>query len=145
MCNTTEKKHKGISLLETVTAATILATAVMTVCGLSAKGLRSVRLNQEQEKAWDYLDRQLVLIDTSGVATLAEAGTASGEIESFDGRLWRWTAEAAETELTGLYDVKVQVEWLSNKRLKQVTCCTRLCGQPAALDETNTLSQGTAE
>jgi predicted peroxiredoxin len=36
-------KYKGVSLLETVVAAAILSGAVMTVCGLSAKGLRSIR------------------------------------------------------------------------------------------------------
>jgi type II secretion system protein I len=137
-------KHRGISLLETVAAATILATAVMTVCGLSAKGLRSVRLNQEQEMAWDFLDRQLVLIDTVGVEVLAETGSAAGHIQSFDGRLWQWTAQAEAAETAGLYDVQVRVEWLSGNRPKQITCRTRLCGEPAALDETTPASQGAA-
>ena len=85
-------KRKGVSLLETVIAAAILAGAVMTICGLSAKGLRSIRLNQEYEKAWDYLDRQLVLIDTAGVEILTEGTSASGQFESFDDRNWQWTA-----------------------------------------------------
>lgn len=128
-------KRSGVSLLETVVAATILAGSVMTVCGLSAKGLRSVRANQEYEKAWDYLDRQLVLIDTAGVGIFAEGTSASGEFESFDGRIWKWTAQAEETELLGLYDVIVQVNWLSGGRARQVRCHTRLSGQAAMLDE----------
>lgn len=128
-------KRKGISLLETVAAATILAGSVMTICGLSARSLRSIRLNQEYEKAWDYLDRQLVLIDTTGVEVLAEGTTASGEFESFDGRMWHWTAQAEESELVGLYDVVVQVEWASAGKSKKVRCQTRLCGQPGSLDE----------
>ncbi len=136
-------KRKGVSLLETVVAAAILAGAVMTVCGLSAKGLRSVRLNQEYEKAWDYLDRQLVLIDTAGVEVLAKGASASGQFESFDGRTWRWAAQAEETELLGLYDVIVQVEWLSGERPRQIRCHTRLCGEPASLDETEESSETT--
>ena len=137
-------KRKGVSLLETVVAAAILAGSVMTLCGLSAKGLRSIRLNQEYEKAWDYMDRQLVLIDTAGVEILTEGTSASGQFESFDGRTWSWTAQAQESELAGLYDVIVQLEWMSGGRPKQIRCQTRLCGQPASLDETEESSQ-TAE
>lgn len=136
-------KHKGISLLETVAAAAILAAAVMTVCGLSAKGLRSIRLNQEHEKAWDYLDRQLVLIDTAGVDILAESGATSGQIESYDGRLWRWVAQAQETEYAGLYDVVVQIEWMSMGQPKRIACSTRLSGEPATIEEEDTGSAGT--
>ena len=134
-------KRKGVSLLETVVAATILAGAVMTICGLSAKSLRSIRLNQEYEKAWDYMDRQLVLIDTAGVEILAEGTSASGEFKSFDDRIWSWVAQAEESELTGLYDVIVQLEWMSGGRPKQIRCQTRLCGQPASLDEIEESSQ----
>lgn len=128
-------KRKGVSLLETVAAAAILAGAVMTICGLSAKGLRSIRLNQEYEKAWDYLDRQLVLIDTAGVDVLSEGTSETGQFESFDGRLWQWTAQAEESDIIGLYDVIVQVDWMSAGKPKQIRCQTRLCGQPGSLDE----------
>ena len=134
-------KRKGISLLETVVAASILAGSVMTVCGLSAKSLRSIRLNQEHEKAWDYVDRQLVLIDAAGVEVLAESASATGQFESFDGRTWSWTAQAQESELAGLYDVIVQIDWMSAGRPKQIRCQTRLCGQPGSLDETEASSQ----
>ncbi len=137
-------KRKGVSLLETVVAAAILAGSVMMVCGLSAKGLRSIRLNQEYEKAWDYMDRQLVLIDTAGVEILTEGTSASGQFESFDGRIWQWSAQAEESELAGLYDVIVQLEWMSGGRPKQIRCQTRLCGHPGSLDETEESSQ-TAE
>ena len=136
-------KQKGVSLLETIVAAAILAGSVMVVCGLSAKGLRSIRLNQEYEKAWDYLDRQLVLIDTAGVGILAEGTSASGQFQSFDGNTWNWTAQAQESALAGLYDVIVQVEWMSAGRPKQIRCQTRLCGQPGSLDETEESSQAT--
>lgn len=129
-------KRKGISLLETVIAAMILSTVVMTVCGLSAKGLRSVRLNQEYEKAWDYLNRQLVLIDTAGVDVLVQGASTSGQFESFDGRLWQWTAQAQATELTDLYDVVVRLEWISGGQLRHIQCRTRLCGQPTMVEET---------
>ena len=44
-------RHKGVSLLETVLAASLLGGVVMTICGLSAGSLRSIQLNQEYEKA----------------------------------------------------------------------------------------------
>lgn len=128
-------KNRGVSLLETVVAAAILAGSVMTICGLSGKGLRSIRLNQEYEKAWDYLDRQLVLIDTAGVDILSKGSSASGQFESFDGRAWHWTAQAEESDVVGLYDVIIQIEWMSAGKPKQIRCQTRMCGQPGSLDE----------
>ncbi len=137
----TGMKSKGVTLLETVVAAAILAGSVMTVCGLSAKSLRSIRLNQEYERAWDYLDRQLVLIDTAGVEVLAEKTSTTGQFTSYDGRIWNWEAQAQESELTGLYDVFVRVQWESAGRSKHIQCQTRLCGEPVILDNSETPSQ----
>lgn len=105
------------------------------VCSLSGRSLRSVRLNQEYEKAWDYVNRQMVLIDEAGVAALQEAGgTLGGQFESNDGRMWKWSAQVKETEIEGLYDVFVSVEWPSSARIRKVTCQSRLAGEMAMMD-----------
>lgn len=133
--------RRGVSLLETVLAASLLGGAVMTICGLAAGSLRAVRLNQESEKAWDYIERQLALIDMVGVDTLQKSGQKGGQFESLDGRVWRWTVEVSESEITSLYDVAIRVEWEGGGRQRRVECKTRLCGKALAEDEEQTTTE----
>ncbi len=135
MKNNKPHKQSGISLLETVLAASLLGVAVMTVCSLSAGSLRAVRLNQEHEKAWDYIERQLVLIDMAGVDALRQSGQTSGFFTSQDGRQWRWSAQIAETGITALYDVTLSMEWDGGGRPRRVQCRTRLCGKPSMVED----------
>ncbi|HOK95493.1 MAG TPA: hypothetical protein PK052_05795 [Anaerohalosphaeraceae bacterium] len=139
-------KKKGVSLLETILAAAILSGAVVTVCGIGGRSLRSMRLNQEYEKAWDYLNRQLVLIDQAGPDVLLQSGQLSGQFASADGRQWKWTAAVEKSSITNLYDVAVRMEWPSGSRICQVQCHTRLCGRGAALEmpEENTAGQSSS-
>jgi len=135
MQKTEYHRQLGISLLETVLAASLLGIAVMTVCSLAAGSLRAVRLNQEYEKAWDYIERQLVLIDMAGVDTLRQSGQTSGFFTSQDGRQWRWTAQIAETGIAALYDVTLSMEWDGGGRPRRVQCRTRLCGKPTTVED----------
>ena len=146
---TDSHKRRGVSLLETVLAASLLGGAVMTVCSLAAGSLRSVRLNQEYEKAWDYIERQLVLIDIAGVDVFRQSGQTGGQFESLDGRTWRWNVDVLESEITSLYDVAIRVEWDGGGgQLRRVECRTRLCGKATVVDEQITedasQTQGTA-
>lgn len=131
----TQYRCSGISLLETVLAASLLGVAVMTVCSLAAGSLRAVRLNQEYEKAWDYVERQLVLIDMAGVDTLRQSGQTSGQFVSQDGRQWRWNVQIAESGITALYDVTLSMEWESGSQPRRIQCRTRLCGKPTAVED----------
>lgn len=135
MQKTGDHRKSGISLLETVLAASLLGVTVMTVCSLAAGSLRSVRLNQEYEKAWDYIERQLVLIDTAGVDVLRQSGQTTGFFTSQNGRSWRWTAQIAETDITSLYDVTLTMEWDGGGRPRRVQCRTRLCGKPTTVED----------
>ncbi|MHC5082451.1 MAG: type IV pilus modification PilV family protein [Planctomycetota bacterium] len=128
-------KRKGVSLLETIMAAAILSGSVMMVCSLSGRSLRSVRLNQEYEKAWDTVNRQMVLIDEVGVESLVEVGGLNGQFKSPDGQSWQWTAQAEETEIEMLYDVVVEVQWLSGGRVCSVQCQSRLVGEVVEIQE----------
>lgn len=147
---TDRHKRRGVSLLETVLAASLLGGAVMTVCGLAAGSLRAVRLNQEYEKAWDYIERQLVLIDIAGVDVFRQSAQTGGQFESLDGRTWRWNVDVLDTEITSLYDVAIRVEWEGSGRPRRVECRTRLCGKATVVDEemtedtSQTQTQGTA-
>lgn len=125
----------GISLLETVLAASLLGGSIMTICGLSASSLRAVRLNQEYEKAWDYIERQLTLIDLVGVEAMRQSGQTGGQFESLDGRIWRWSVEILDTGITSLYDVIIRVEWDASSRLHRIECRTRMTERAGVVDE----------
>jgi hypothetical protein len=133
----TANRHfrSGVSLLETVLAASLLGGAVMTVCGLSAGSLRAVRLNQESEKAWDYVERQFTLIDMAGVEAFRLSGQSGGQFESLDGRLWRWTVMISDTGITSLYDVAIRIDWDSGGKRRQIECRTRMTARAAVVDE----------
>lgn len=137
--------RSGVSLLETVLAASLLGGTVMTVCGLSAGSLRAVRLNQESEKAWDYVERQFTLIDMAGVEVFRQSGQSSGQFESLDGRLWRWTAEISDTGITSLYDVAIRIDWDSGGKRRQVECRTRMTVRAAVVDEAQTTESTDAQ
>lgn len=127
--------RRGISLLETVLAASLLGGVVMTVCGLSAGSLRSIRLNQEYEKAWDYIERQLTLIDLVGVQAFAQSGQRGGQFESLDGRIWHWDVQINEVGITALYDVVIRLQWQENGQTRQLACQTRMTSRVATVDE----------
>ena len=136
----TANRHfrSGISLLETVLAASLLGGAVMTVCGLSANSLRAVRLNQEYEKAWDYVERQITLIDMAGVEVFRQSGQTGGQFESLDGRVWRWTVDIRDTGITSLYDVGMRVEWDGGGKRRLIESRTRMTARAAVVDQTQT-------
>jgi type II secretory pathway pseudopilin PulG len=119
--------HQGFSLIETLVAAGLLATATVTVCTLGAKSLSSLRVHQEYEKAWDILDRQMVLIEQIGVQTLVNNPNASGVInDQQSGQQWRWQAEVEPLEIENLYSLSMTLEWVSDYTTRRIQCDTRL-------------------
>lgn len=136
-------RRRGVSLLETVLAASLLGGVVMTICGLSAGSLRSVRLNQEYEKAWDYIERQLTLIDLVGVQAMQQRGQTGGQFESLDGRIWHWNVQIAETGITSLYDVVMRLEWEESGRVRRLECQTRMTARMATVDQTQAATEMT--
>lgn len=118
---------KGFSLIETLVAAGLLATATVTVCTLGAKSLSALRVHQDYEKAWDILDRQMVLIDQLGVQSLVNNPNVSGTIDDpQSGQQWRWQVAAESLGLENLYAVTMTLEWMSDGKLRRIQCDTRL-------------------
>lgn len=133
--------RRGISLLETLLASALLGGVIMTACGLSAGSLRAVRLNQEYEKAWDYIERQLTLIELVGVQAIQQAGQTGGQFESLDGRIWHWDVQIIETGITSLYEVVIRLQWDQGGRRRQVACRTRMTARTATLDATQAATE----
>jgi hypothetical protein len=118
---------KGFSLIETLVAAGLLATATVTICTLGAKSLSSLRVHQDYEKAWDMLDRQMVLIEQLGVGTLVNTPNASGVInDQQGGQQWQWRVSAEPLEIERLYRLTMTLEWISDGKVRRIQCDTRL-------------------
>ena len=118
---------KGFSLVEVLAASVLLGGAVVVLCGLSARSLEAVRLNREYERAWDLLDRQLIMVDEVGLESFLEEGRNSGLIkDAVSGRKWQWTAQVEEIDITGVYDVTLRIQWDSGGRCRSVSGQTRL-------------------
>jgi Tfp pilus assembly protein PilV len=119
--------HRGFSLIETLVAAGLLATATVTICTLGAKSLSSLRAHQDYEKAWDILDRQMVLIEQLGVQTLVNNPKASGVInDQQSGQQWQWRVSVEPLEIERLYSLSMTLEWVSDGKARRIQCDTRL-------------------
>lgn len=118
---------KGFSLIEVLVAAAILSGAVVTICALSVRSLEALRIHQEYERAWDVLERQLVLIDQIGITSFASNPQMSGVIDdASSGKKWQWRLEVEKQLIAELYDVKMSLQWESDGRMRQIRCDTRM-------------------
>jgi prepilin-type N-terminal cleavage/methylation domain-containing protein len=139
-------RNSGFSLIEVMVAAGLLATVTVTVCTLGAKSLASMRVCQEYEKAWDVLDRQMVLLEQIGVANLASRSNLSGVIDDPQSQIqWKWQMNIELLDVEELYALTLTVEWISEGKVRRVQCDTRLrAGQDVQPSETTTSSSSSA-
>jgi prepilin-type N-terminal cleavage/methylation domain-containing protein len=135
-------KNSGFSLIEVMVAAGLLATVTVTVCALGAKSLASMQVCQEYEKAWDVLDRQMILLEQIGVANLASRSNLSGVIEDPQTQMqWKWQMKIEPLDVEELYALTLTVEWISEGRVRRIQCDTRMrAGQEAQTTDTTTTS-----
>jgi prepilin-type N-terminal cleavage/methylation domain-containing protein len=140
------QKNRGFSLIEVMVAAGLLATVTVTVCTLGAKSLASMRVCREYEKAWDVLDRQMVLLEQIGVATLASQSNLSGVIDDSQSQTqWKWQMNIEPLEVEELYALTLTVEWVSEGKSRRIQCDTRMrAGQEAQTMDTTTSSSSTS-
>lgn len=82
---------------------------------------------QEYEKAWDMLDRQMVLLDQIGIQSLISSPNLSGVInDQHTGMQWRWQAVLEPMNIEQLYGLTMTLEWVSENRVRRIQCDTRL-------------------
>jgi len=124
----------GFSLVEMVAAAVLLSGAVVTLCAISNKSLGGVKLNRENEVAWQLLDRQLTLIDYIGVEQFIEAGQLEGRFgdEEDSQIVYRWSSDITEGEADNIYRVYMMVYWTAAGRAGKVSASTVFNGTGSA-------------
>jgi prepilin-type N-terminal cleavage/methylation domain-containing protein len=122
-----KRRHNGFSLIEVLVAAGLLAGATVTVCALGVRSLDAMQVCQGYEKAWDVLDRQMVLLEQIGMANLVDQPTLSGVIEDPQSQTqWKWQASVAFLDVEKLYALTMTVEWVSEGKVRRIQCDTRL-------------------
>jgi prepilin-type N-terminal cleavage/methylation domain-containing protein len=141
-----KQKNRGFSLIEVMVAAGLLATVTVTVCTLGAKSLASMQVCQEYEKAWDVLDRQMILLEQIGVANLANRANLSGVIDDSQSQIqWKWQMKIEPLDVEELYALTLTVEWISEGRIRRIQCDTRMrAGQDVQAADTTAASSASA-
>lgn len=124
----------GFTLLEALVASVMLAGALVTLCGINTRCLSQTRLNRAYDEAWQVLDRQMTLIEHSGIDVFIDADVAKGEIEQF-GRQYYWQAEVSALEIGNLYRVTLRVSWLSGGSKHHVQATTEFNGKRTMVSE----------
>jgi len=123
--------RKGFSLVETIVAAVLLSSGVVTICAISTKSFQGVKINRENELAWDLLDKQLTMIDYMGIDAFVESGETTGLFDSEDGEepTHYWDVEVTPVDIDYLYSVNIIVGWGGGSRLHEISLTTMLNGQ----------------
>ncbi len=136
MVKITEKKRKGFTLLEALTASVILGMAVVTLSGISTRCISQIQLNQQYEQAWQILDRQLTMIGAMGIEEFIMQGTMEGEINSVakesdeaNEPMYYWQVQTSSEPIDNLYKVDITVQWVMDKKGHTISATTLLDGQ----------------
>ena len=122
---------RAFSLVETIVAAALLSGGVVAISAISTNSFRGVKLNRENELAWDLLDKQLTMIDFMGIDAFIESGETTGLFEGEGGEdpTHYWDVEVTEMENDYLYSVSIFVGWGEGSRLRKVSLTTMFNGQ----------------
>ncbi len=123
--------RRAFSLVETIVAAVLLSGGVVAISAISTNSFRGVKLNRENELAWDLLDKQLTLIDFMGIDAFIESGETTGlfEDEGQENPTHYWDVELTEMENDYLYSVNIIVGWDEGSRPRTVSLTTMFNGQ----------------
>ena len=125
------KKYKnGFTLIEIVVAAMILSAATITIGAICNKCVRSVKISRKYEIAWDVLDKQLNIINYSGLSTFINADRMAGEINENDTKYY-WQLKLQQRDISGLYDVDISISWLNGKTEHVIAASTMLFDEKA--------------
>ncbi|MHC4543344.1 MAG: type IV pilus modification PilV family protein [Planctomycetota bacterium] len=124
----TKRNKRGFTLVETLTASAILSGAVLTLVAITTRSLTETRLNRHYEIAASIINRQLSLLDYTGIDEFIELGRADGVVEDFEpGYHWEVTTEYQGID--SLYLVTITVTWTERNRPYSVSVDTMLNGE----------------
>ena len=123
-----EKYRAGFTIAEAIVASMILAASVLVLCGICTRSLSNSRESRQRELAWDLLDRQLRLIDYTGIDEFIEQGIMEGQFKGEEEK-YRWEVETSQLDIDSLWQVDVKIFWDQSGRQRSVSATTMLNGQ----------------
>jgi prepilin-type N-terminal cleavage/methylation domain-containing protein len=137
------RNNKGFSLIEMIVASIILSMAVVSICAVSTKSMTSVRSNRDYEVAWDLLDRQLTIIDYTGIEEFINEGQMSGQFgEESSSGLHYWSAKCEEGEYDYLYNLELTISWGPENAMRSISVSTVLNGTGVVMEEEEEPEEG---
>ena len=125
-----QRKHtrRAYTLIEALVATLILAGGLTTISALNSRCLIRTRQNQQYDRAWQLLDRQLTLIDTMGIEQFLENRTTQGEIDDEE-TIYQWDVVVVREPIDQLYRVTLAIKWFKGKQWHTISATTCLNGQ----------------
>ena len=134
----TKRNKRGFTLVEMVTASSILSGAVLVLVAITTRSMTGTRLNRQYEIAASIIERQLSLLDYVGIDEFIELGRADGVVEDFEPG-YHWEATTEYQGIDSLYLVTITVRWMERNRPYSVSVQTRLNGMSTYVEaETET-------
>lgn len=111
-------------------ASIILSGAVVALCAVGNKSMTGVNRNRDYEVAWEQMDRQLTMIEYTGIEEFIEAGRLEGQFGDEDepGPVHYWSVDFDEGDADNIYDVRLTISWGSRIRPRSIAASTRFNG-----------------
>ncbi|MHC4112576.1 MAG: type IV pilus modification PilV family protein [Planctomycetota bacterium] len=123
----TKRNKRGFTLVEMVTASSILSGAVLVLVAITTRSMTGTRLNRQYETAASIIEKQLSLLDYIGIDEFIELGRAEGVVEDFEPG-YHWEATTEYQGIDSLYLVTITVTWMERNRPYSVSVQTRFNG-----------------
>jgi len=127
MSNRTKTREGGFTLLEALVATMVLTAALVSLQGIVSRCLYRVRVNEEKERAWQVLDRQMTVIDAMGIDSYMQEPLQEGEIEE-DGMLFHWRVDTSIESIDCMYEVTITIWWGPETKPHVISATTKLNG-----------------
>ena len=108
-------------------ATMVLTAALVSIQGIVNRCMYRVRVNEEKERAWQILDRQLTVIDAMGIDSYVQEPLKEGEIEQ-DGMLFNWRVDTSIESIDCMYAVKITIWWGPETNPHMISATTKLNG-----------------
>ena len=129
------KNSSGFTLVETILASVILCGAVLALGAISTRSLSQTKLNRQYETAAALADKQLTIIDYTGVEDFIEMGQTEGAFSNTSqneksnvGPRYHWEAVTEYRDIDNLYKVNLTVSWVEHNRRYNISVDTMLNG-----------------
>lgn len=119
------KHNKGFSLIEALVAAMILSASTITLGAICSKCIRNSVLSRQYYRAWELLDRQLMLIDYVGLDKFISNNKMRSVIQE-ENQNYIWEIQIEEYKIKGLYKVDITVKWPADSPKYTISAATML-------------------